>query len=53
MNGMSHGVLTYTIVYAMNKGIHYWVSFSLYHFSLLCSETKSVKKNQLRTIVLT
>ena len=30
-NGMS---VTCTIMYTMNKGIHYWIIFSLYHSSL-------------------
>ena len=53
MNGISYRVVPCTIVYTMNRDIHYWVSFSLYHSSLLCIETKSVKKNQLCTIVST
>ena len=47
-------VVTCTIVYDMNRGIHYWmISFSLYHSSSLCTQIKSVKKSQLLTVVLT
>jgi len=53
MNGMSHRVVIFTIVYAMNRGIHYWVSFSLYHSSSLRTETKSVKKNRSHMIIMT
>ena len=40
-------------VYAMNRDIHYWVHFSLYHSFSLRAETKSVKEDRLRTIVST
>ena len=42
-----------TIVFAMNRGIIYWVSLSLYHLSSLDTKVKFVKKNRSRTIVLT
>ena len=35
----------FTIVFAMNRGINYWVSFSFTHSSSLYTKAKFVKKN--------
>ena len=52
-NAMQYGVATCTIVFAMNRGVHYWVSCVFYYHSSLHTEMKSVKKNRSHTIVST
>jgi len=46
MNGITHGVVTCTVVFAMNKDIYVLlVKISLYHPPSPCTEIKSVKKS--------
>jgi len=46
-NELRYGTKIFTVVFAMDRGIDYWVSFSSIHFSSL--PTKS-EKNQSHTI---
>jgi len=45
-------VLSY-IMFTMNRGIKYWVSFSVYHYSSLQTKAKSIRKNWSRRIIFT
>ena len=45
VNGLRYGAKLFTIVFAMNRGINYWVSFSFTHPSSLHTKMKFVKIN--------
>ena len=48
---MQYRVATCTIVFAMNRGVHYWVSVFFYYHSSLHIEAKSVKKKAFKSVI--